>query len=194
MMVLHSHILAMRLGPLEFGQPMWLFAFLLLLPVFYWWKTSRVGASPLRRRVSLVLRVGLMAAIIFSLADTRMVWTNHGICVAFVVDQSQSVSSDARTHVRDLIKEQVDKMTRDDQFSIVEFGGDAVLGALPSPKGALPPAAKVEDSGHTNIARAVRLAMASFPSDKQKRVVLFTDGNQNQEDALREARIAGVKD
>jgi uncharacterized membrane protein len=36
--------------------------------------------------------------------------------------------------------------------------------------------------------------MASFPADRQKRVVLFSDGNQNEEDALREARIAGVKD
>ncbi|HEY4330149.1 MAG TPA: glutamine amidotransferase, partial [Phycisphaerae bacterium] len=58
----------------------------------------------------------------------------------------------------------------------------------------LPPPAKVSDVGHTNIARALRLAMATFPADRQKRVVLFSDGNQNQEDALREARIAGLKD
>ena len=121
-------------------------------------------------------------------------WFNKGICVAFVLDQSQSVPGPARENVRALIAAEVQKMGKDDQFAVVEFGGDAVLGALPSPKGELPAPAKVADTGHTDIARALRLAMASFPADRQKRIVLFSDGNQNEEDALREARIAGVKD
>jgi uncharacterized membrane protein len=189
-----TYILATQLGPFEFGEPGWLLGLLVLLPIIYLWRTSRVPASKLRKWVSLAMRVGLVAALVFSLADTRMVWFNNGICVAFVVDQSQSVPGEARTRVRDLIKSQIDQMTKDDQFVIVEFGGDSVLGALPSPRGEMPPPAKVEDTGHTNMARALRLAMASFPTDRQKRVVIFSDGNQNQEDALREARIAGVKD
>jgi uncharacterized membrane protein len=189
-----AHILALRIGPLEFGEPRWLMALLVLVPMVYLWRTSRVPASWLRKGVSLGLRVALVAALVLALADTRMVWFNKGICVAFVVDQSQSVSGESRTKVRELIKAQIDKMTKDDQFAIVEFGGDSVLGALPSPRGEMPPAAKVEDTGHTNMARALRLAMASFPSDRQKRIVIFSDGNQNQEDALREARIAGAKD
>ena len=36
--------------------------------------------------------------------------------------------------------------------------------------------------------------MASFPNDRQKRIVLFSDGNQNAGDALREARIASAQD
>jgi uncharacterized membrane protein len=189
-----TDLLAMRAGPLEFGDPVWLVALLLLAPILYWWKTTRVPASRFRRWVSLLLRVSLVAAIVLALADTRMVWFNKGICVAFVVDQSQSVPGDARNKVRDLIKSEIDKMTKDDQFVIVEFGGDSVLAALPSPRGDVPAPVKVADTGHTNVARALRLAMASFPADRQKRIVLFSDGNQNQEDALREARIAGVKD
>ena len=189
-----SPILALRAGPLEFGDPVWLLGLALLVPVYYLWRTSRVPGSPVRKWVSLALRAGLVLALVFSLADTRVVWTNRGICVAFVIDQSQSVPGDSRARLRDLIKAQIDQMTKDDQFVVVEFGGDSVLGALPSPRGDMPPPAKVEDTGHTNLARALRLAMASFPNDRQKRVVLLTDGNQNQEDALREARIAGVKD
>ncbi len=87
-------------------------------------------------------------------------------------------------------------MTKDDRFLTVggEFGGDAVLGSLPSPKGPMPPPVKVADTGRTDIARALRLALASFPNDKQKRILLFSDGNQNVGDALREARIAAAKD
>ncbi len=184
----------MRVGPLEFAEPIWLLGLLLLVPIYSIWRTSRIPASPVRKWGMLVLRAALVVALVLSLADTRLVWSNKGICVAFVVDQSQSVPTAAREAVRNAIKAQVDKMTRDDQFVIVEFGGDTVLEALPSPRGEMPPPAKVADNAHTNLARALRLAMATFPTDKQKRIVLYSDGNQNQEDALREARIAGVKD
>jgi uncharacterized membrane protein len=186
--------LAMRLGPLEFGDPRWLWALLVLVPIVYLWRTSRVPGGALRKWVSLILRVVLVLAIVASLADTRIVWFNKGICVVFVLDQSQSVPGAARDAIRERIAQEVEKMSKDDRFVVVEFGGDAVLASLPSPKGEMPPPAKVMDTGHTDIARALRLAMASFPADRQKRIVLFSDGNQNQEDALREARIAGVKD
>jgi uncharacterized membrane protein len=188
------HILGLRAGPVEFGDPVWLWALLLLVPVVYLWKTSRVPGSPVRRWISLALRAALVIALTLSLADTHLVWFNKGICVVFLLDQSQSVPGPARDAVRDRIQAEVEKMTKDDRFVVIEFGGDAVLASLPSPKGPIPAPAKVMDAGHTDIARALRLAMATFPTDRQKRAVLFSDGNQNQEDALREARIAGVKD
>ena len=169
--------LAMRIGPLDFGQPLWLGAILLLLPIVYLWKTSRIPASPLRRWIGLLLRCALVLAIILSLADTSIIWFNKGICVVFVLDQSQSVPGQARELARERIQSEVEKMTKDDRFAVVEFGGDAVLGSLPSPRGATPAPAKVADTGRTDIARALRLALASFPEDRQKRIVLFSDGN-----------------
>jgi uncharacterized membrane protein len=185
---------ALRAGPLDFADPLWLWALLILLPIVYLWKTSRVPGTPLRRWVTLLLRSSLVLAIIAALAGTRLVWFNKGICVVFVLDQSQSVPGAARDVVRERIGNEVQKMKKDDRFVVVEFGGDAVLGSLPSAKGAMPPPAKVADTGRTDIARALRLALASFPPDRQKRIVLFSDGNQNVGDALREARIAAAKD
>jgi uncharacterized membrane protein/Mg-chelatase subunit ChlD len=184
--------LAMRAGPLDFGEPRWLWLLLLLAPIVYWWKTSRVPGSPARRWVSLILRSVLVVGLVLALAGTRLVWTSKGICVVFVLDQSQSVPGPAREVVRERISNEVQKMGRDDRFVVVEFGGDAVLESVPSAKGAIPPPAKVGDPGRTDIARALRLAMASFPPDRQKRIVLFSDGNQNNGDALKEARIAAA--
>lgn len=188
------HTLALRAGPVDFSDPVWLWALLLFIPILYFWKTSRVPATPLRKWGTLALRSILILAIVLSLAGTRVVWFNKGICVVFVLDQSQSVPGSARDAVRAALQAQVDKMTKDDRFVVVEFGGDAVLGSLPSSKGQMPPPVKVSDPGRTDIARAIRLALASFPQDRQKRIVLFSDGNQNSGDALREARLAAAKD
>ncbi|MCL2640389.1 MAG: VWA domain-containing protein [Phycisphaerales bacterium] len=181
-------------GLLDFSEPVWLWALVVLVPIVYLWRTSRVPGSPLRRWVSLILRVALVVAVVFALAGARVVWHSDGICVIFVLDQSQSVPGATRDAARHAIEAQVQKMRKDDQFAVVEFGKDAVLGSLPSAKGGMPSSAQVSDTGHTDIARALRLAMASFPPDRQKRIVLFSDGNQNTGDALREARIAAAQD
>ncbi len=185
-LLLHLPTLALRAGPLDFAEPAWLWTLLIFLPLVYLWKTSRVPATSIRRWGMLLLRAVLVIAIIFSLAGTRLVWFNKGICVVFVLDQSQSVPGAARDVVRERIANEVQKMNKDDRFVVVEFGGDAVVGSLPSPKGPMPPPAKVADTGRTDIARALRLALAAFPPDRQKRIILFSDGNQNVGDALRE--------
>jgi len=176
----------------QFGKPLWLVGLLALVPVIYFWATSRVPAAPGRRWVSLVLRIILVVALVLGLAETRLSWPNKGVCVAFLIDQSQSVPEEVRQLMRGRIEDEISNMTKDDQFMIIEFGGDAVLEALPSFRGKLPLAVAVQDSGRTDISRAIRLAEASFPPDKQKRIVLLSDGNQNVGDALREARIAAA--
>ncbi|MFH1268079.1 MAG: glutamine amidotransferase, partial [Planctomycetota bacterium] len=49
------------------------------------------------------------------------------------------------------------------------------------------------DPDHTDLARAMRLAQASFPEDASKRIVLVTDGNENLGDAAEQAqRLVGA--
>jgi len=184
--------IALQLFFLEFENPLWLMLLALLAPIVYFWQTSKIPASFLRRAVSLALRVALMLALIFSLCGTRLVWMNRGVCVLFLLDQSQSVGAEARAAVRQKMTQAIEKMTPDDQFAVIEFGGDAVLASLPGTKGPTPPAVKVNNVGQTDIARAIRLALASFPADRQKRILLFSDGNQNAGNALREAHLAAA--
>src|SRR5262249_21201007 len=51
----------------------------------------------------------------------------------------------------------------------------------------LAPESRIE-TDHTNIAGALKLAMASFPQDAARRIVLVTDGNENSGSALEQAR------
>ncbi|MHB2017913.1 MAG: VWA domain-containing protein, partial [Candidatus Xenobia bacterium] len=45
----------------------------------------------------------------------------------------------------------------------------------------------------TDISRALRLASATFPENVHKRIVLLTDGNENQGDAAAEAQLAKAR-
>lgn len=179
---------------LEFSDPAWLALLLLLVPLVYLWRTSRVPATPARRRISLALRVLLVVSLVLALSGARLIWNNKGICVAFLVDDSQSVPADLRDAMRARMAEEIQTMSRDDQFVVIEFAGDAVLDSLPSFKGPLRQPSTLSDTGRTDLARALRLAMASFPADRQKRVVLFSDGNQNVGDAIHETRILAAND
>ena len=178
----------------EIAQPQWLWLLLLMVPIVYLWRTSRIPDTRLRRWTSLGLRICLVIFLVGALAEVRLAWLQHGICVAFLLDRSQSVPPEARAAVRQQIEQEVARMGREDQFFIVEFAGDALLGCLPGPKGALPAAVDLADTGRTDLARALRLALASLPADRQKRIVLFSDGNENAGDALTEARIMANAD
>src|SRR5207302_11146513 len=46
------------------------------------------------------------------------------------------------------------------------------------------------DDTHTDIAAAIKLALASFPEGSAKRIVLISDGNQNLGSAEEQARLA----
>src|SRR5260370_30635857 len=70
---------------------------LILLPVciavvYALWRTSRVYMPPLRRRLSLVLRVAIVAILLAVLAEPRVQLQANDLAVAFLVDRSDSVT------------------------------------------------------------------------------------------------------
>ena len=86
-----------------------------------------------------------------------------------------------------------------DSVGLIVFGRDPRLEIPPSDLpdvrglGDLRPPA---DGTATDIAKALRLAIATFPPDTNKRIVLISDGNENldrAEDVAREARAKGIE-
>ncbi len=108
---------------LRFTEPLWLVLLLLLVPVVYLWATSRVPATRFRRWTALVLRSLLVVALVLALSGARLAWPNRGVCVAFLLDQSQSVPQEARDLLRERMQQEIAKMSRYDQFMVIEFGG-----------------------------------------------------------------------
>src|SRR3954471_10714064 len=143
-----------------------------------------------RRRVALVVRTLLLAALVFALAGFQLVLPVDRLATVFVVDMSDSVGNagreDALAFLRDTLKERPDG----DVAGIVAFGKGALVERLPSDLSEIDRLASTPVKSATDIGAALRLATALFPDDAQKRIVLLSDGNDTSGGGQAEAALA----
>src|SRR5262249_20230370 len=79
-----------------------------------------------------------------------------------------------------------------DRAGLIVFGRRPRLELPPSdsPRFNFTEVASTVDPNYTDIAAAIKLALASFPEGTGKRIVLLSDGNENLGNAEEQARIA----
>lgn len=202
------------LPSLQFVQP-WYLLLLLLIPVllYYSWH-SLAGLGPVRSKVSLGVRCLVVLCIVLALAEPRIKRPNEYTTVLYLIDRSLSIPTEfaelgeneepvaiTRTDLRwnriqNFIDEAVMKRGanhRNDASGVILFGR--------RPRLVLPPGVTERlvvrdnmagnlDPNYTDIAAALKLAMASFPEGSSKRIVLLSDGNENLGNAEEQAAIA----
>ncbi|MBA2448592.1 MAG: VWA domain-containing protein, partial [Chloroflexi bacterium] len=113
--------------------------------------------------------------------------------VAFLVDVSDSVTPELRERQLGWLREAMDGMAERDQAMIVAFGDQAVVERPLVPAAGRAPIqsiASLVGGGKTDIASAIRLALATMPSTMARKIVLLSDGNENVGKAIDQARIA----
>jgi len=178
---------------IAFESPGWLWL-LLLLPAIWWFSYRRLAAlGPVRRWVAIALRSAVVLLVILSLAGAQKVRTSEKMTVIYLLDESVSIPEPQRRamaqYVNDDIKKHLNK-DRGDRGGVIVFGRDAALEHPPYDdyiQIKTTPESRIE-TDHTNIEGALKLAMASFPEDSAKRVVIVTDGNENLGNGLEQAR------
>ncbi|MFQ5809741.1 MAG: VWA domain-containing protein, partial [Armatimonadota bacterium] len=187
--------------PLTFTNPVALVC--LVLGLFTWHATrnSLADLSKFRRRLSLVIRLVILACLVLSLAGTQVVLSSTRMCVLFLVDFSDSVTRSDRSDAsegaseadkdarRDFIQEALKGKDQGDLAGIILFGSEAYVDAPPD----VAPTVDFQtvlNPAFTDIAQGIRLAISAFPQGCQKRVVLLSDGNENLGSAEDEAAMA----
>jgi uncharacterized membrane protein len=196
---------------LEVMQPAWLLLLLLIPVLVYFSYRSLAGLGPVRRWVALGLRCALILLLSLALAEIRLRHPNENVTVLFLVDRSLSVpeehdltvdpkSPQARVDLRwerikKFINEAVEKrgISHDrDKAGVIVFGRRPRLELPPGavPRFNLREITSQVDPNYTDVAGALKLALASFPEGSAKRVVLISDGNENLGNAEEQARIA----
>jgi Ca-activated chloride channel family protein len=148
----------------------------------------------LRHAASAILRLLIGALLILSLSGAQLARPVDGLTVVFVLDLSDSVSASEQGKAHQFIQQAIAEMPTDHQAAIVVFGEDALIERLASDVRDLPPITSVPRTGHTDIASAIRLGLALFDEESQKRLVLLSDGLENAGDAVGQADLAAARD
>jgi uncharacterized membrane protein/Mg-chelatase subunit ChlD len=152
----------------------------------------RMGSG--RRRVALIVRSLLLAALVLALAGFQLVLPVDRLATVFVVDLSDSVGNAGREDALAFLRETLLKKPQGDVAGIVAFGKEALVERLPSELEEIDRIASAPVKSATDIGAALRLATALFPDDAQKRIVLLSDGNDTTGDGQAEAALAAARD
>jgi Ca-activated chloride channel family protein len=166
-------------------------ALLVLAPLFiYWLRRTPRHLSPLRRRLLLGLRLAVFVLLIAGLVRFSLARAYSQANVIFLLDMSHSIAAEVRQHALTFIQT-LSKLKRpDDGIGLIVFGADASLEQAVSKTFTVPEIASEVDGAATNIARALQVGLASFPSEGARQLVLLTDGNENVASAMDAAVIA----
>ena len=178
-----------------FGTPqaLWFFLLVPLFVLMHYRSFSDMG--PVQRRISLALRLLILVAVIFSLADTRLIRRSDKLAVFFLWDGSHSMGEGSNGSIADYIHNAITSAKpKTDSAGVIAFGRDAfVEDALGSDLSKIEGIQSDLQPDFTDISKALNLAIAGAPQDAATRIVLLSDGNENLGDALTSARIAANK-
>jgi Mg-chelatase subunit ChlD len=193
---------------LTFLQPWWLLL-LLLVPLFFLLAAPRLNRSEPRPWIAVILRSAGVICLSLALAEPQLRQPNDHVTVLFVVDRSQSIPEELvddpsgkggkidqrERRIRQFINSAVARRGASherDRAGLIVFGRRPRLELPPSdaPRFNLKELPPTPDGNYTDIAAALKLALASFADDTGKRIVLISDGNENLGNAEEQARLA----
>lgn len=149
--------------------------------------------SPLRFYSSLALRSVIVAALVFAIAGAQLMLPVRQLTTVFLLDSSDSIATSARAQAETFIQEALQAMRSGDRAAIVVFGTNALVDRPPDESDRLSRITTAPIATRTNIAEAIQLGLALFPADAQKRLVLLSDGGENEGNAIVAAHMAAAR-
>jgi uncharacterized membrane protein len=164
------------------GNPWLLILIPLVLPPLLWTSyRSLAGLGTLRRALAILFRAAVITLIILALAELQSVRRTDRLATIFLLDVSNSVPREQQKAALDYATEASKKMRREDLAGVVVFGREprVEVPPAPSPLNLLGIETTI-DPENTDLGAAVKLALASFPDDTARRIVVLSDGNENR--------------
>ena len=177
---------------ISFIYPQFLWLLLLIPLTIGLARLGQRGLTNLRKWGGLGLRVLLLALIVSALAGIQLRRPANSLSAVFMLDLSDSISPAEQQAGEAFIRQAVQEMPSGDRAAIVVFGQDALVERLASEENGLPRLASVPVTTRTDIAGALQLALALFPDEGAKRMVLLSDGRENLGHALEQAELAAA--
>ncbi len=179
---------------MRFTDPLYLLLLLPLVAGLVFTFRHVHGMARGRKRFAFFTRFVLAGFLIVALAGPESRRPNSGLCTMFLLDRSDSVTDAEKKRAEEFVNEALKSLGPNQVAGVVAFGRDAVVDAAPGGRRELGQVMSKVDASASDLAGAVRLASASFPDGKAKRIVVLTDGNETAGDAMEVASVAANDD
>ena len=169
------------------------FALLALVPLvlFIAWK-SGVHMPKDRAIFSLSLRLAVVSLLVLAIASPRIVQRAETLSTVFLIDASDSVAGDQVNAELDWVRGALKHIGAKDQAGVVVFGQNALVEEPMSHMEDLPRLNSEPVKTRTDLGGAIRLGLALLPNTSARRMVILSDGNENVNKAIDQARLAGA--
>ncbi|MDB6025795.1 MAG: putative rane protein [Verrucomicrobiales bacterium] len=174
----------------QFSNPYYLF---LLPPAVLWviwlaWK-SDVHLAIWRRWTAFFIRLIIVLSLILAVAGFQWKLSMEGVNVFFLLDRSDSVPSPQQEAAREWVNKFASQKKLVDKAGVLVFGSEASIESSVTNAVDVKKIYSVVSTERSDISSAIRLGTAAFPETGQRRLVLFSDGNENAGSAM-EALLA----
>ncbi|MBQ7833001.1 MAG: VWA domain-containing protein, partial [Lachnospiraceae bacterium] len=157
--------------------------FLLLIPVVIGlliFSMSYMIAQNKKTRISqVVVRCVLAIALILALAQVSLKWVGRDVTTIFLVDVSDSVREQREEVIR-FVNDAVKEKDKHDYIGVIAFGSDTRVEQFISQDISFAEFQTDVSTEATDLEEAVNMALAEMPEDSARRIVLITDGNENE--------------
>ena len=175
-----------------FGQPWWLLASVLLVPLIWLARRNLVSLGRTRRTLALLLRILVILLLAVLLARPMLIRKSHRTTVIAVMDRSRSIPEASAEAALDYLEQVVTDKEIEDQFAVVDVAENASIAMLPTTDSAVRRRSTSLTGQQSRLASGVEMAMAIAPPDTATRIVLISEGNETEGDLKEAARTAAA--
>ncbi|MEM9065564.1 MAG: VWA domain-containing protein [Planctomycetota bacterium] len=181
----------MIFGAFQLDRPLALLLLVIVLPLIFLLVSKTIaGGGRVARRFAIFVRVLVMLLLVGALAEPQLRDESEDLAVTFVLDASRSVPLDKQQAMDSWVEGSLDGKPDGDRLGVLTAAEDAYVQSLPSKLVQTVERRYVGGVNGTDLAGAVRLALAVSPADAAARIVLASDGNETAGSLLAAAQAA----
>ena len=173
---------------IDFAKPIWLLLIFAAIALLFVTSKALNHRGKTKKAIILAARFVTFSFLILSLAGIGITWNIDDTATIFLMDGSDSMTE----HKKDgesFIKKAIEHMKDKDEAGVISFGEEPTMENFLSKEPAFDSISSGQGGKYTNIEKAMNAALSVLPDKSKKRIVLISDGEENEGNS---SNIAGT--
>lgn len=164
---------------ISFERPWFLILIPIIIGLLIFSMRYMIAQNKKTRIGQVIVRSILATALVLALSQVSIKWVGRDVTTIFLVDVSDSVREQREEVIR-FVNDAVENKGKHDYVGVIAFGSDSRVEQFISQDISFSEFQTDVSSEATDLEEAVNIALAEMPEDSAKRIVLITDGNENE--------------